>query len=199
LISKGERTRNEILKQSIRYSSQYGLADVTIGSVAKLCGLSRTGVISHFKNKEDMQVAILQYGETLFIDRVITPARCENPLDHLINLLDCWSTWINDMFNDPKMSCPFIKAVVEFQNRPDSQVRSFVIDQQERLLGYLTHRIERCIEQKQFSPDIPSHVIAYELYSLYLGHAITKYTLSQSKAGELFKQSVLRLIAQYKA
>jgi AcrR family transcriptional regulator len=199
LISKGERTRNEILKQSIRYSSQYGLADVTIGSVAKLCGLSRTGVISHFKNKEDMQVAILQYGETLFIDRVITPARCENPLDHLINLLDCWSTWINDMFNDPKMSCPFIKAVVEFQNRPDSQVRSFVIDQQERLLGYLTHRIERCIEQKHFSPDIPSHVIAYELYSLYLGHAITKYTLSQSKAGELFKQSVLRLIAQYKA
>jgi len=199
LISKGERTRNEILKQSIRYSSQYGLADVTIGSVAKLCGLSRTGVISHFKNKEDMQVAILQYGETLFIDRVITPARCENPLDHLINLLDCWSTWINDMFNDPKMSCPFIKAVVEFQNRPDSQVRSFVIDQQERLLGYLTHRIERCIEQKHFSPDIPSSVIAYELYSLYLGHAITKYTLSQSKAGELFKQSVLRLIAQYKA
>lgn len=199
MISKGERTRNEILKQSIRYSSQYGLADVTIGSVAKLCGLSRTGVISHFKNKEDMQVAILQYGETLFIDRVITPARCENPLDHLINLLDCWSTWINDMFNDPKMSCPFIKAVVEFQNRPDSQVRSFVIDQQERLLGYLTHRIERCIEQKHFSPDIPSSVIAYELYSLYLGHAITKYTLSQSKAGELFKQSVLRLIAQYKA
>ena len=103
------------------------------------------------------------------------------------------------MFNDPKMSCPFIKAVVEFQNRPDSQVRSFVIDQQERLLGYLTHRIARCIEQKQFSPDIPSSVIAYELYSLYLGHAITKYTLSQNKAGELFKQSVLRLIAQYKA
>ena len=198
MISKGERTRNEILKQSIRYSSQYGLADVTIGSVAKLCGLSRTGVISHFKNKEDMQVAILQYGEALFIDRVITPARCENSLDHLVNLLNCWSTWINDMFNDPQMSCPFIKAVVEFQNRPDSQVRSFVINQQERLLSYLTHRIERCIEQKQFSSDIPSHVIAYELYSLYLGHAITKYTLSQNKAGELFKLSVLRLIEQYK-
>lgn len=198
MISKGERTRNEILKQSIRYSSQYGLADVTIGSVAKLCGLSRTGVISHFKNKEDMQVAILQYGEALFIDRVVIPARCENSLDHLVNLLNCWSTWINDMFNDPQMSCPFIKAVVEFQNRPDSQVRSFVINQQERLLSYLTHRIERCIEKKQFASDIPSHVIAYELYSLYLGHAITKYTLSQNKAGELFKLSVLRLIEQYK-
>ena len=199
MSSKGERTRNEILKQSIIYSSQFGLADVTIGSVAKLCGLSRTGVISHFKNKEDMQIAILQYGETLFIERVITPARCEAPLEHLIKLLDCWSTWINDMFNDPKMSCPFIKAVVEFQNRPDSQVRSFVIAQQERLLGYLTHRIERCIEQKKFSSNIPSHVIAYELYSLYLGHAITKYTLSESAAGGLFKQSVLRLIEQYRA
>ncbi|TMO53887.1 TetR/AcrR family transcriptional regulator [Pseudoalteromonas phenolica] len=199
MSSKGERTRNEILKQSIMYISQFGLADVTIGSVAKLCDLSRTGVISHFKNKEDMQIAILEYGETLFIERVITPARCQDPLEHLLKLLDCWSSWINDMFNDAKMSCPFIKAIVEFQNRPDSEVRSFIINQQERLLGYLTHRIERCIEHKLLSPSISSSVIAYELYSLYLGHAITKYTLSEHKAGELFKQSVLRLVEQYRA
>lgn len=198
MTNKGERTRNEILKQSIKYSSQFGLADVTIGSVAKLCALSRTGVISHFKNKEDMQIAILQYGETLFIDRVITPARCDDPLSHLLNLLDCWSTWINDMFNDPKMSCPFIKAVVEFQNRPDSEVRSFIIAQQERLLSYLTHRIERCIEHNKLKADIASSIIAYELYSLYLGHAITKYTLPHNEAGDLFKNSVLRLLNQYR-
>ena len=197
MTNKGERTRNEILRQSIIYSSQFGLADVTIGSVAKLCALSRTGVISHFKNKEDMQIAILQYGETLFTEQVILPARCEDPLSHLISLLDHWSTWINDMFNDPKMSCPFIKAVVEFQNRPNSAVRSFVISQQARLLSYLAYRIEKCITQDKIKSTIPSSVIAYELYSLYLGHAITKYTLPQSKTGDLFKSSVLRLLEQY--
>lgn len=197
MSSKGERTRKEILKQSIIYSSRYGLADVTIGSVAKLCNMSRTGVISHFKNKEDMQIAILQYGEDLYMERVINPARRSDPQQHLLALLDFWSDWISDMFNEPRVSCPFIKAVVEFQNRPDSEVRNFILSQQNRLVGYLTHRIERCIEQQQLSDATPSHVIAYELYSLYLGHAITKYTLSQPDAGQLFKQSVLRLLSLY--
>ena len=124
-MNKGERTRLEILKQSIIHSSKYGLADITIGTVSKLCGLSRTGVISHFENKEDMQIAILQYGEELFRERVIKSSWREDPLDHLIKLIENWADWTSEMFKEHQVSCPFIKAVVEFQNRPPSKVRTF--------------------------------------------------------------------------
>ncbi|GHG01429.1 TetR/AcrR family transcriptional regulator [Thalassotalea marina] len=198
MSNKGERTRKEILKQSIIFSSKFGLADITIGQVSKLCNMSRTGVISHFKNKEDMQIAILQFGEDLYIDRVIKPAWRENHLEHVEALLDNWANWTSEMFNDYLISCPFIKAVVEFQNRPDSPVRTFVIDQQNRLIDYLRHRIQRCIEHDLLIPDAKSHVIAYELYSLYLGHAITQHTVTFETADAMFRQSVKRLLKQYR-
>ncbi|NQY88686.1 MAG: TetR/AcrR family transcriptional regulator [Colwellia sp.] len=196
-MNKGERTRTEILKQSIIYSSQYGLADITIGTISKLCKLSRTGVISHFENKEDMQIAILQFGEDLFQQRVIKPAWCEDPLEHLITLLENWADWTTDMFNEHHVSCPFIKAVVEFQNRPESKVRTFTIDQQNRLINYISHRVERCIEKNRLKPSVASNVIAYELYSLYLGHAITQHTTVIKSADGMFKNSVARLLKQY--
>jgi len=196
-MSKGERTRLEILKQSIIYSSQYGLADITIGTVSKLCQLSRTGVISHFENKEDMQIAILQYGEELFRERVIKTAWRENPLEHVLTLLENWADWTSEMFKEHQVSCPFIKAVVEFQNRPASKVRTFTIDQQNRLINYLTHRINRCVEHNLLTTEIESVVIAYELYSLYLGHAITQHTAPLNNSDTLFKNSVARLLKQY--
>ena len=196
-MNKGERTRLEILNQSIIFSSQYGLADITIGTVSKLCDLSRTGVISHFENKEDMQIAILQYGEALFKERVIKPAWREDPLEHLVTLIENWADWTSEMFKEHQVSCPFIKAVVEFQNRPASKVRTFTIEQQNRLISYLTHRVQRCAEQNKLTSEIESVAIAYELYSLYLGHAITQHTAPMKASDTLFKNSVARLLKQY--
>jgi AcrR family transcriptional regulator len=196
-MNKGERTRLEILKQSIIYSSQYGLADITIGTVSKLCNLSRTGVISHFENKEDMQIAILQFGEELFRERVIKKAWREDPLEHVITLLGNWADWTSEMFKEHQVSCPFIKAVVEFQNRPPSKVRTFTIEQQNRLINYLTHRVTRCVEQNKLTAEVKSVAIAYELYSLYLGHAITQHTAPMKASDTLFKNSVARLLKQY--
>lgn len=196
-MNKGERTRLEILKQSIIYSSQYGLADITIGTISKLCNMSRTGVISHFDNKEAMQIAILEYGEQLFTKSVIEPAWREDPLDHVIALLDNWADWTSAMFKEHQVSCPFVKAVVEFQNRPPSKVRSFTIDQQNRLIDYLAHRINRCVEKNKLSNKIESVAIAYELYSLYLGHAIAQHTAPLQSSQTMFKDSVLRLLKQY--
>jgi len=196
-MNKGERTRLAILKQSIIYSSQYGLADITIGTISKLCNLSRTGVISHFDNKEDMQIATLEYGEELFRDRVLKPAWREDPLEHLIALLDYWTDWTSELFKEHQVSCPFLKAVVEFQNRPTSEVRTFTIAQQKRLMDYLTHRVQRCVEQNRITSEVESIAIAYELYSLYVGHAITQHTTKIVASEQLFKKSVVRLLQQY--
>lgn len=196
-MNKGERTRIEILNQSMRYSCQYGLADITIGTISKLCNLSRTGVISHFKNKEDMQIAILQHGEALFLERVIKPSWHEDSLIHVMNLLEGWADWTSRMFNEPQVNCPFIKALVEFQNRPASAVRTAIISQQNRFIEYLAHRVERCIEQNKLGNTIKSTTIAYELYSLYLGNAMTKNTTSINATDEMFKDSVARLLKQY--
>ena len=197
-MNKGERTRIEILHQSFIYSSQYGLANITIGQVAKLCNLSRTGVISHFKDKEDMQIAILEYGEELFKERVIKASWRDEPLQQLIALIDNWSIWTAELLKKHQVSCPFIKAVVEFQNRPDSKVRTFTLEQQNRLIAYLTHRVQRCIDAKELANTSDSKTIAYEVYSLYLGHVVTQHSSTLVFSSSIFKQSLTRLLHQYK-
>ena len=58
-MRKGEVTKNKLLHSAMQFSSTYGLNSVTIGKIAEVVNMSRTGVISHFENKEQMQVAIL--------------------------------------------------------------------------------------------------------------------------------------------
>ena len=196
-MNKGERTKQEILRQSIIYSCQFGLADITIGTVSKLCNLSRTGVISHFKNKEDMQIAILGFGEALFKENVISTSYDKDPLTHVKNLLQNWINWTAQIFEQHHVSCPFIKAVIEFQNRPPSKVRSFCLEQQDRLLEYLTHRVNRCIEAKQIDSRFEAKAIAYQLYSLYLGHLYTQHSDVIKQSDLHFSSSVSKLLKSY--
>ena len=53
-MNKGTKTKQLILETAMEYSSIHGVSSITIGEISKRAELSRTGVISHFKNKEDM-------------------------------------------------------------------------------------------------------------------------------------------------
>ena len=168
-MNKGERTREFILNRGMLHSSQFGLAGITIGSMAKLCGLSRTGVISHFKNKDDMQMAILDYSQQQFIKQVLAPAKQPDALLQLQTLLQRWQNWTQQVFKQEASSCPFIKALVEYEHRTDSSVRAHALRQQKDLLSFLTKTIVRAQRQGSVRADEKAKDIALELYSLYVG------------------------------
>lgn len=196
-MNKGERTRQAILEQGMRFSSQYGLIEVTIGSMAKLCGLSRTGLISHFDNKEDMQLAILDYCEAQFMEHVVAPSRHADPLIQLKQLFSIWADWTRELFNQPHLTCPFIKALVEFNGYVDSPIYAKVTEQHNRLFGYIKHKIEAGVASGAFHNELDSQCAAYEIYNLYLGHAIAKNTVLTEHASELFKRNIEHLLLSF--
>lgn len=171
-MRKGEQTRVHILDRGMLYSSQQGLADLSIGSMAKICGLSRTGVMSHFENKADMQVAILRYAENQFIERVIRPSRDEDAREQLEKLVFYWVDWTQPVFAEQKTGCPFVKALVDYEHREQTPVKSMVCNQHSRLLSYLADLVSQGQAQQRLSAESPARDIAYELYSLYVGTAI---------------------------
>ncbi|RXF00332.1 TetR/AcrR family transcriptional regulator [Pseudoalteromonas sp. PS5] len=196
-MNKGEKTRLSILEQGMRFSSQYGLIEVTIGAMAKLCGLSRSGLISHFDSKEDMQLAILDYCESQFMLHVVAPARDDDPLTQLTKLFSIWADWTRELFNEPHLACPFIKALVEFNCHTNSPIHKKVTEQHNRLFGYIKHKIELGIRAGIFNPQLDPQCVAYELYNLYLGHAIAKNTVLTEHASELFKRNIEHLLTSY--
>ncbi|SHG77824.1 TetR/AcrR family transcriptional regulator [Ferrimonas marina] len=196
-MSKGERTRQQILHQGLVFSSQFGLADVTIGNLSSLCDLSRTGVISHFKNKEDMQIAILEYSELRFTEWVLKPARDPDPLTHLHQLFTLWQGWTVRMLEQEQTSCPLIKALVEFQHRPDSAVKRFALDQQARLLSYLGKLVQRAVDSHQLAPGTHADALAYQLFALNLGHTIAQSANPDPNSPQWFEQRVRAWLSPY--
>ncbi len=194
-MNKGERTRETILNRGMLQSSQHGLADITIGSISKLCGLSRTGVISHFENKDDMQIAILDYMKAQFVERIVRPSATDDAFTQLNQLLDLWVDWTARVFTEKQTSCPFIKAIVEYEHRHDSIVRSHVYKQQKELLDYLAWLVEKAKKQGSIQTETLSDEIAFELYSLYVGLTITA---SIKNEGDNIRTILQRSLLRYR-
>ncbi|GAA0342860.1 hypothetical protein GCM10009092_04360 [Bowmanella denitrificans] len=191
-MNKGERTRQAILEAGFKHSSKFGLADITIGTLSKQCNLSRTGVISHFKDKEAMQLAILAYIEEQFKQQVLVPTRRDDPIERIEALMLTWMNWADKVMGETGMGCPLIKAAVEYQNRPQSPVRRFALEQQARLLEYLRRQVVKAAAQ--LPSNIAADTLAYELYSLYLGHILLRDCMNKEQAAGLYQQSLARLI-----
>lgn len=196
-LSKGEKTKRHVLLEAMRFASTYSLSKVTIGEVAKRSGLSRTGVISHFKNKEDMQVAILKFSEQEFVNKVVKPSYTDKPFETLKNLFVFWMGWNKELNFGDRASCPFVKAAAEFQDQETSKVRETIKDQQKRLLHLFSKTAQLCVESGDFKRNADIDAFAYEAYSLYLGHNIAKNLLESKKADERFLASVESLLSRY--
>lgn len=144
-----------------------------------------------------MQIAILQYSEDEFAEHVIAKTRNQDSLQRLTDLMLEWRGWTQRVFGKDQIGCPLVKAIVEFQDRPDSGVKRFAIEQQQRFLSYLTHQIFKVQEQGKFTKTLSAETIAYEFYCLYLGHIVMQETLPAEQSNALFADHFNRMITRY--
>lgn len=197
-MNKGEVTKQRILDDAMAFVCRYGLTNISIGEVAKRLNMSRTGVISHFADKQDMQIAILRYSEQVFIEQVLKPSFSPDPETHLRQFVANWVNWVFKLKNQQHMSCPFVKAVAEFQDREESLVKSVVREQQQRTIEFLASIVQRGIDQKSFGSRVDPHCIATDIVSFYLGHNISKHLLADNKADARFAAQISTLLQQIK-
>ena len=193
-MSKGEQTRNKILDGAMLFVCQNGLASISIGEMAKRLNMSRTGVISHFKNKQDMQIAILRHCEEVFIKQVLKPSFASNPTAHILKLTHNWVNWVYKLTQQKNMTCPFVKAVAEFQDRPECPVKSVIREQQQRTIDFLASVIQRGVIQNTLELSVTPERAAQDIYAFYLGHNISKHLLGDSHADERFHQQIAQLM-----
>jgi AcrR family transcriptional regulator len=195
-MNKAKATKDQILKSCMRFVCQYGLQSISIGEIAKRTKMSRTGVISHFTNKEDMQIAILRHCEAIFINQVIQPALNLDPLFNLQQFLRNWMNWVIKLDNNHSLSCPFIKAAADFQNRSDCKVKQVIKEQQIKSLAYIAGLVKRCVDKGVFKASIDCDHFAHEVYGYYLNHNMSKHLLQAESADDLFKQQIDTVITR---
>ena len=58
-MHKGQQTKTAIVDVALSLATQMGLEGLTIGAVAEMAGMSKSGVFAHFGSREELQISVI--------------------------------------------------------------------------------------------------------------------------------------------
>ena len=108
----------------MRLASSEGLEGLTIGRLATVLNMSKSGVLGHFGSKEDLQLAVVDAAADIFTKEVADKARGVDPgLPKLLAMCRAWVSYLERRVFPG--GCFFTAAASEFDDRP-GRVRNAV-------------------------------------------------------------------------
>ncbi|NBW47790.1 MAG: TetR/AcrR family transcriptional regulator, partial [Betaproteobacteria bacterium] len=71
---KGQQTRSAILEAALGLASHVGLEGLSIGALAEMTGMSKSGVFAHFGSREELQISVIREYHHKFEEEVFYPS-----------------------------------------------------------------------------------------------------------------------------
>lgn len=168
-MSKGEQTRAAILESALDRASVLGLEGISIGTLARELGMSKSGLFSHFKSKEDLQLQVLDYATEQFVQIVMVPAfRAPRGRARVEALLEGWLAW----GDGPRLSggCVFMSAAAEYDDRP-GPLRESARKKQRDYVDAIATAVGIAQDEGHFRTDLDPAQFAFEAYgAMYSFH-----------------------------
>ncbi|CAM2933920.1 TetR/AcrR family transcriptional regulator [Vibrio mytili] len=195
-MKKGKVTKELILQRAFQIASEQGLESLTIGELAKQCGMSKSGLFAHFNSKLNLQLSVLEYANQVFTERVIAPVRelGDDNIEHKIRgLLDNWMTW-NHSFQG---SCMFLDAWND-SAADDCLLQIALRKSIDTWLHYLEIQVIKGKENQEFSEDLEASQAIFDLYGLYLSAHVFYSIKGEQASQKLFWQGIENLFARWK-
>ena len=111
-MNKALETKEHILQVALDLTSKFGLESLSIGSLAKSVGMSKSGLFGHFKSKEKLQIMVMDYAAENFTKQVIIPAiKKPRGLPRLESMMRRWKLWSGSYMSG---GCPILSSILEF-------------------------------------------------------------------------------------
>ena len=71
---KGQQTKAVIVDAALALAAQIGLEGLSIGAVAEITKMSKSGVFAHFGSREELQISVVREYHACFEQEVFFPA-----------------------------------------------------------------------------------------------------------------------------
>jgi AcrR family transcriptional regulator len=195
--SKGERTRAAILDAALRLVSKAGLEGLTIGTLADVTGLSKSGLFAHFGSREELLLAVLNHGQQEFIEVVLNPAlRKPRGLPRLRAMFINWLDWTESA--DLPGGCPMIAGATEFDDKP-GPVKDMLAAGQRAWIDTLQRAVRQALEEGQVEAGTDPEQIAFEMFGIALVVHHHRRLLGYQKARERALAALDALFARHAA
>ncbi len=159
-----EATRQNILTHAIDLAAKVGLGGLTIGGLAEVTGLSKSGLFAHFGSKDALQVRVLETASEQFVDAVVRPAlRAPRGEPRVTELFERWLAWALER----QGGCIFTAASFELDDQP-GPARDTLVKSQRDWLDTLAQAARIAMREGHFKSDLDPEQFAFELHGIML-------------------------------
>jgi AcrR family transcriptional regulator len=189
--TKGERTRAAILNEAARLATVEGLQGISIGGLAAVTGMSKSGLYAHFGSKEELQLATVDAARTSFIREVVTPVISTVPegRERLLALCEGFLSYVERRVFPG--GCFFVVTSAELGSRP-GVVHDRVAAYQRQWTELLRQTAREADAKGELPADVDADQLAFELGAILAGSNIVAVLHSDDTAIERARQTIRR-------
>lgn len=164
-MHKGQQTRATILDAALTLASHMGLEGLSIGALAEVTGMSKSGVFAHFGSRDELQIAVVREYHNKFEEEVFYPALREPR--GLPRLRALFELWVKRVAVEIDSGCIYISGAVEFDDRP-GPVRDALVDMVQTWQDALERAIAMAIDEGHLRADTDPAQMLFEVHGLIL-------------------------------
>ena len=193
-LHKGQQTRAAILDAALALASSMGLEGLSIGALAEVTQMSKSGVFAHFGSREELQISVIREYHARFEEEVFFPALAEpRGLPRLQALLE---RWLRRVSVEVDSGCIYISGAVEFDDRP-GPVRDALAGMVRAWHAALEKAIRQAVDAGHLRADTDPMQMLFEMHGLVLALHHDARFLRSPGALERARAGGVRTLAHY--
>ena len=162
---KGQQTKAAIVDAALGLATHIGLEGLSIGAVAEVMRMSKSGVFAHFGSREELQISVVREYHARFQDEVFSPALAAPR--GLPRLQAMFHNWMQRTSIEIDSGCLYISGAVEFDDRP-GPVRDTLAESVRTWLAAMTRAVEQAKQAGHLRADADEQQVAFEIHALIL-------------------------------
>ncbi len=162
---KGQQTRAAIVDAALGLAAHVGLEGLSIGAVAEVMQMSKSGVFAHFGSREELQISVVREYHQRFEEEVFFPAVAgERGLPRLRAM---FANWMKRTSIEIEAGCIYISGAVEFDDRP-GPVRDALASSVNTWLAAMRRAVVLAKKEGHLTADTDEQQLTFEIHGLIL-------------------------------
>ncbi|MBM3386314.1 MAG: TetR/AcrR family transcriptional regulator [Betaproteobacteria bacterium] len=193
-MHKGQQTKATIVDAALGLASQIGLEGLSIGALAEITGMSKSGVFAHFGSREELQISVIWEYHARFERMVFYPSlQLPRGLPRLQAMFD---HWMEQTSAEIDSGCIYISGAVEFDDR-SGPVRDALASSVSTWQMAVRRAVEQAQEEGQLQPEADPLQVTFEIHGLILALHYEARFLNVPGATGRARQGFVHILKRY--
>jgi len=195
-LQKGQQTKAAIVDAALGLATHIGLEGLSIGALADVTGMSKSGVFAHFGSREELQISVIREYHARFEQEVFYPAM-EAPRG-IARLRAMFDNWMKRTSVEIDSGCIYISGAVEFDDRA-GPVRDALANSVLTWQAAMKRAIAQCKECGEIRPGVSEEQMLFEIHGLILALHYEARFLHTPGSMERANTGFDNILARYRA